>query len=847
MSTQPPLHRRFLPVRLETTSPSHRQPGGPLTPPESILGLDAANDDKENPSLDAVKIQSIQEPTPPAITQLPKPIETTRSSHRILSTIQSEDTPESKDSTPSTPPNCNEEEVTWAQDDASTPRRRRSAMAQPPQSPTTTHLTPLKLTSSPRFKPQLIETTRRSRRASQPYAGPIAELASPSPSDREVIASTPIIRKEVVPHHKLTIWMPPDYSQALAPRPKRPPPRPLDGRSDLLTPHESRSSSLPPPLAPYRQGSMRPHFNTRENTSAGNHTDSSTPTGDTPQIFIRGFGGDKQLFSAGDQWSATPTPSTSASDRPRDSSYSSTPSLSGSFDSSLQSQADFHCIRELSTSQHLARTRESCDERYSGYLLSLAAIAAEQQLKEKSLKEQVESSFPNRDFCYEPVSHWGPGDEDSEESRANTKSSKDFTDGADDEIDVADIDSDDESDDGFEGPPELPHEMLGRKESAQAKHVVDLGNGMLLGIPEPLPSPPTEAGMTMEEILAHEEKLVRQRAESTFRKVAEEASAPSFKDPFWTNGTSKTKALDGKALKELRGEGKKREEELRVMRDAATPPMLGEDLVFRMCPSPQRTKCETDQRHKVQVPKATNGGGLWGGYCVSDGKGDRTDQVRRGPQLLETPGTQTPLDELEDSAESSVGYSFLPLTEGSSSSDSSKGKRSTHSRNSSGLRLLNGLDERLQAEVAKVRREEKIREEFDDKFITQVYNYLSLGWPLLAREYDAELSKISGVPIEELRVNDANPDGLGNIGIKTVCWEREKSEEKSLRGTNENSQASSGNDDSGGENVAMRGNARWNALKTYIHEWARQHPDLDEEGKTEWGDETSRRKGSWAI
>lgn len=820
---------------LETTSRSHKHIEAPLTPPESLLGLDAGDDDKENPSAAEVKTQSIQKPTPPPIRQLPKPIETTRRSHKILSAIQSEDTPQSEDLLPSTTTECNQAEVTQARDDTSTLRPLCSAAAQPPQQGTITQLTPLKLTSSPRFKPQLIETTRRSRRVVQPYNGPIAELASPLPSDREDTTPTPTIRK-VVPHHTLTIWMPPDITQAPAQRPKRPPPRPLDGRSDLLIPHESRSSSPLPPLAPYRQGSMRPHFNTRVNTSAGSNTDNSTPTGDAPQIFVHGFGGDKQLFSADDQWMSTPTPSTSASDRPRDSSYSSTPSLSGSFDSSSQSQADSQYVRELSTSQHLARTRESCDERTSGYLLSLAAIEAEQQLKEKSLKEQVESSFPNRDFCYEPVSHWGPGDEDSDESRANTQSSKDFTDGADDDIQLKDIESEEESDDGFEGPPELPHEMLGRKESGQAKHVVDLGNGMLLGIPEPLPSSPTEAGMTMEEILAHEEKLVRQRAESTFRKVAEEASAPSFKDPFWTNGTTKSKALVGRAMKEPRGEEKKREEELKVMRDAATPPMLGEDLVFRMCPSPQRTKCETDQRHKVQVPKAINGGGLWGGYCVTDGKGDRTDQVRRGPQLLETPGSQTPCNERVDSDASGLGQHFLPLTEGASS-DKSPGKRPTHNRNSSGLRLLNGLDERLQAEVAKVRREEKIREEFDDKFITQVYNYLSLGWPLLAREYDDELSKISGVAIDDLRLNDENPDGLGNIGIKTVCWEREKSEED---GTKENSEES-------GENEVITGNARWGALKTYIHEWARQHPDLDEEGKTEWGDETSRRKGSWAI
>jgi hypothetical protein len=61
----------------------------------------------------------------------------------------------------------------------------------------------------------------------------------------------------------------------------------------------------------------------------------------------------------------------------------------------------------------LARTRESCDDRFSGYLLALAAKAAEKQLREQAL-----AAFPNESM-HEIVEHFydreveGASDEDS--------------------------------------------------------------------------------------------------------------------------------------------------------------------------------------------------------------------------------------------------------------------------------------------------------------------------------------------------------------------------------------------------------------------------------------------------
>ncbi len=38
---------------------------------------------------------------------------------------------------------------------------------------------------------------------------------------------------------------------------------------------------------------------------------------------------------------------------------------------------------------------------------------------------------------------------------------------------------------------------------------------------------------------------------------------------------------------------------------------------------------------------------------------------------------------------------------------------------------------------------------------------------------------------------------------------------------------------------------RWRALKLYIYEWARQHPDLDAISPLAWG--VQERRGSWGI
>jgi hypothetical protein len=122
-------------------------------------------------------------------------------------------------------------------------------------------------------------------------------------------------------------------------------------------------------------------------------------------------------------------------------------------------------------------------------------------------------------------------------------------------------------------------------------------------------------------------------------------------------------------------------------------------------------------------------------------------------------------------------------------------------------------------------------EEFNDVFVTQVYNYLSLGYPSLARQYDSELARISRIPEDDLRVDDTKKNAKGFIGIKPDP-------------TNSNASMLE-NPTPNGEHTGYC--ARWKALRVYILEWARQHPNMSigSSAPGAWGNQA--RRGSWAI
>jgi hypothetical protein len=297
-----------------------------------------------------------------------------------------------------------------------------------------------------------------------------------------------------------------------------------------------------------------------------------------------------------------------------------------------------------------------------------------------------------------------------------------------------------------------------------------------------------------------------------------------------------------------------------------SPPMLGADLEFRRCPSPKQTKMEPDhlwdleRGARAEEPNRDTTGqkGLWRGYCYSEDPSNQLAVVHR-PAMITTPmPPATPGDPFARAFSMSELNGAIPEEpEVSSRLHPSSAKqtmlpghlvrRKDHER--SGLRLLQGLDERLAKEKEAAELEERIAAEFDDHFVTQVYNYLSLGYPAMARSYDEELSKISKVPVEQLQKDDDSimdhlwgiepgetddelvVDGVSNAG------ERQPTQKAKVTG---HIMLDSEEHDGVREEDRC---PRWKALKKYIYEWARQHPDLDAISPLAWG--MQERRGSW--
>ena len=142
------------------------------------------------------------------------------------------------------------------------------------------------------------------------------------------------------------------------------------------------------------------------------------------------------------------------------------------------------------------------------------------------------------------------------------------------------------------------------------------------------------------------------------------------------------------------------------------------------------------------------------------------------------------------------------------------GRRKLHLRGLTSI--TNGEDVFTSAIDKKLTLERQIEEDFPDRVITQIYNYLSLGYPSLAWAFDEELAKISRIAIDELRKDDEQMDAKGYVGVP---------------------------EGNGYEEVDVVGGKcrRWEALRLYVREWARQAPGFVAEGML--GGRPDRRGG----
>jgi hypothetical protein len=337
----------------------------------------------------------------------------------------------------------------------------------------------------------------------------------------------------------------------------------------------------------------------------------------------------------------------------------------------------------------------------------------------------------------------------------------------------------------------------------------------------------TEIDWDLAAMRQHREALEQQQKAERERKKLLEAKLNRDRD-LASNACNNpvVSLLDQTSNKNIIG-GWQKDSELDRMRKGARPPMLGGDIAFPRCASPERARFDPTQRCRSlrnsshsgdqhhtdksglwcskepsETPcqtltlwsnppsRAPSRGGLWGGCCKDTGS-----MHQSAPTGLMTPRIEidNPLENPLASAPPTTSH--FPPTPMSTPSFS-----------------------HLDPDAPPC----YIEDEFTDDFVTQVYNYLSLGYPSIARNFDAELSKISHIPIEELRQDDHlnMPRGYIRLGADGNLKDSDITEESCKR---------------------------WRALRLYVKEWARQQPGMAGGGRDEKMAGTGVRRGSWGV
>lgn len=265
--------------------------------------------------------------------------------------------------------------------------------------------------------------------------------------------------------------------------------------------------------------------------------------------------------------------------------------------------------------------------------------------------------------------------------------------------------------------------------------------------------------------------------------------------------------------------------EFEVMRRAASPPLLGGDIVFPRCESPEVCKISTDLPFTLRASEEkrrdpTQKLGLWGGYCFNPCK----EEPLPSPSPLD-PNNLTPPSGggLLWSARNTP--SARPHTDAPSPPPSPAGRmwcsanpKPTPPQGLSPFQSIGAPSPERQTAFARPAlepeaRERRIASEFNDAFVTQLYNYLSLGYPATARDFDAELCAATGISEEDITREDVRTMERGHLCGSEVegCPEEMRS-------------------------------PRWKALRAYVRGWAGDQEDLDSSKPGPWAE---GGRGSW--
>ena len=593
-----------------------------------------------------------------------------------------------------------------------------------------------------RFAPQMIETSRRSRRNTRQNSSDTDTTPSASPAPAE-----PATEFSKIPPHTR------QGSEAIPP--KSPPV--VDSDEIPHAPESKFSSSRLAEKAPRRHSFRVPDLPVIPSTTESNDSSTSPP--------------EAEHYTGSEAWR-----------------------------------------RRKGVPKRGSQARESQDESTSGYLLSLAAKAAEKQLK-----EQVMAAYPNENL-HEPVDHYA-GDRDSEED-------------SDGETGVGQLSMarDGSTDDGEEGgggeEEEEEEEEEGGAPKSRSRQQRDSGS--------------EDGGWGMAELRKHRDKLEQQKRDTWESQSSDQITFSNIgaEDPNAEFHQRGAKAAD-KPIADAGPKHWQTHNELKSMAKAASPPMAGQNLHFPRCKSPDNTRLDVHQYPGQRIPSkdetrepsglwTPKGGntrqnshcGLWMGVNAASAQ-----EKLASPTFMQT-GLMTPAVENGDpfsptgSIVPSRTNSYVPASSLPPSPPSSQEEGAGAQKTAKRPRVTGTMSST------------QLEDELDDSFVTQVYNYLSLGYPSLARPYDEELAKIAQMDVQTLRKDDSSGNSKGYVGAP--------------EGT--------GLDVRGCREGACE---RWLALKKYIKEWGRQQSLLRGAGGPGWerqelvndqgGWGARARKGSWAI
>ncbi|KAL8653226.1 MAG: hypothetical protein Q9210_002232 [Variospora velana] len=435
------------------------------------------------------------------------------------------------------------------------------------------------------------------------------------------------------------------------------------------------------------------------------------------------------------------------------------------------------------------KNKRNHDGTRAGYLLSLAAQAAEKQLREQAM-----AAYPN-EHSHEPVDHFA-------------------------------IDREDSSDKEGKGVGSL---------SRSVTYPVPGGSGGTA----PSSRRESHAGWDVTEKRKHRKSLGRQRKECEGTDQADRperkrsAKEPAKEHHHQHQHSHHHEHHHGHHHKDqahgnnIVGNHQK-DDQMKPMHKAASPPMAGQNLRFPKCQSPRQTRLDVGSYPgapcHLNAPKSRENSGLWtpqGSVSRQDSKSGlwmgvcalSAQKPHDSVAMIQT-GLLTPAIERDDPFAAPAPTIQAQQQQQQQRLPPSPPTSVGNSNHSSCFNQVPSYEKALE-------------DEFHDGFVTQVYNYLSLGYPALARKYDHELSKITRVPVALLRQDDAKANAKGYVGAPegTGC---------ELRGVQEGQCE------------------RWTALRLYVREWARQQPTMGagtereaRVGAEDWG--ARARKGSWAI